>query len=325
MDVLRAVEAVVEQARWAAVEGEAVERLAERIAARDAPPPEWDAGLHPVGRDDAEAATLVLILDALNFCFWPLPGSTAPRWTIRFRGVAYDGYPALAASLRRAVEDGVPLTDPDFLARIDQGDVQRIFLPQPGAQDIPMIEARVANLREVGRVLRDRWNGTFATAIEKSGRSSRALVAEVIDALPSFRDVAQYKGHEVWFLKRAQILIADLHGAFGGLRLGAFDDLDQLTAFADYKVPQMLRQLGVLDYHPELAQAIRRYDLIPPGDEREVEIRAVTVWAVERLRRELARLNRSLHAFEIDWLLWHASQDIPGDAEPYHRTLTIYY
>lgn len=39
----------------------------------------------------------------------------------------------------------------------------------------------------------------------------------------------------VTFYKRAQILIADLWLAFKGKSYGHFEDIDSLTAFADYR------------------------------------------------------------------------------------------
>ena len=53
----------------------------------------------------------------------------------------------------------------------------------------------------------------------------------------NFQDHAIYKGRQVYFYKRAQILIADLYGAFMGKSYGAFSDIDQLTMFPDYRVP----------------------------------------------------------------------------------------
>ncbi len=324
-NILPTIQAVVERARWVTIDDEAVAEVAGRLAAEREPLPDWDGELHPVGRDADETAMLTLVLDALNFCFWPLPGSDGRRWTVEYRGELYDGYMALAVALRKAVESDVPLADPDYLAGLTIEQTAALFAPVAGSQEIPLIEERLANLREVGRALRNRWDGSFVNAIRAAGGSAMTLIDEVADALPSFRDVARYRGSEVQFYKRAQILIADLHGALGGIEFGAFDDLDQLTAFADYKVPQILRQFGILRYHPGLAETIRRYELIPPGDEREIEIRAATVWAVELLCEALTARGRPLRAFELDWLLWNASQRLPDDAEPYHRTLTIYY
>ena len=126
-------------------------------------------------------------------------------------------------------------------------------------------------------------------------------------------------------MKRAQILAADLHGAFDGSGLGRFDDLDQLTAFADYKVPQVLRRLGMLVYDESLSATIERKTLIQPGSTAEIEIRAATIWAVEAIRQALEQMGSRRTAYELDWLLWQAGQTPDGADHPYHRTLTPYY
>ncbi len=76
--------------------------------------------------------------------------------------------------------------------------------------------------------------------------------------------------------------------AFEGKGLGTISDFDQLTAFADYKLPQLLRYQGVMVYIPELAAPVDAYQEIVAGSAPEIEIRAGTVWAVELLRRALA-------------------------------------
>ena len=43
---------------------------------------------------------------------------------------------------------------------------------------------------------------------------------------------------------------------FRGEGWGRFDDIGELTAFADYKLPQVLRELGILSYHPDLAKKL---------------------------------------------------------------------
>ena len=41
-----------------------------------------------------------------------------------------------------------------------------------------------------------------------------------------------------------------------GKGLGAFHDIGELTMFADYRVPVVLRQLDILQYSPELAHKV---------------------------------------------------------------------
>ena len=126
-----------------------------------------------------------------------------------------------------------------------------------GEAEIPMLAERVANLREVGRGLLAA-GGSFAEIVRAAGGSGAALVSEVVRRFPSFNDVAIYDGEPVRLYKRAQILVSDLHGIYAGAGLGAFSDLDRLTAFADYKIPQVLREAGILVYADDLADTIER-------------------------------------------------------------------
>jgi hypothetical protein len=184
---------------------------------------------------------------------------------------------------------------------------------------------RLRNLQELGRVLLDKYNGQASALVAAAGGSAINLVRMLATDFPSFLDRATYHGQAVFFYKRAQLFAADLHGALGGEGLGSFSDMKELTAFADYKLPQVLRHVGVFEYAPGLAGKVDRRIHLDPGSEEEVEIRAGTIWAVELMRREMERLGRDVHASEIDWLLWNLGQDDAFRAKPYHRTVTIFY
>jgi hypothetical protein len=319
LGVLESTRRVVERARQVTIDRAAVDRLSERLAGQGDEAPPWRVWPH-WWEDSDRAANYVLVLDALNFCFWAAPGEA--RWRVQLDGTTLDGYWALAACLRRALDAGVPLLDAAYLVRIDERAIRDLFA---GEATIPLLAERVAHLREVGRGLLDA-GGSFAGLVRAAGGNGEALVSEVVKRFPSFNDVATYDGAPVQFYKRAQILVSDLHGMFMGAGLGAFTDLDRLTAFADYKIPQVLREAGILVYAADLAETIDRQQLIPPGDPREVEIRAATVWGCELLRQSLARVRPGppLRAFEVDWLLWSDAQGRTL-SRPYHRTRTVYY
>lgn len=84
--------------------------------------------------------------------------------------------------------------------------------------------------------------------------------------------------------KRAQIFAADLWGAFKGQGYGEFYDIGSITMFADYIVPAVLQRLGVLKYSSSLANIIETNNEIGSGSEEEVELRACSVYAVEKIR-----------------------------------------
>jgi hypothetical protein len=65
---------------------------------------------------------------------------------------------------------------------------------------------------------------------------------------------------QVFFYKRAQIFVGDVYGAFSGKGLGCFSDIAQLTMFADYRVPVVLRLMGLLQYSTELEQQVSKVE-----------------------------------------------------------------
>lgn len=322
LGVLSGTVPVVRTARFVRLDGAALVTLARHWA--EAPWPD-QAGLDALHFTDGteRTANWVLLLDALNFCFWGEPGE--PRWRVEWRGQTFDGYTALAAALSRAVHGGRPLWDAAYLAELTLEDLLEILRPVAGSPDIPLLEARLSNAREIGRVLLTHYEGQFSQAYEAAGGSAVSLALLLAREFPSFADIAEWQGKRVPFLKRAQICVADLNAAFHGKQWGEFADLTALTAFADYKLPQLLRARNVLAYAPELATKIDTYEPISAGSEEEIEIRAATVWAVELLRRALDQLGISRPASAIDYRLWAESQTHVTGERPYHRTRTIYY
>lgn len=323
LGVLSTTARIVEAARLVELDWDAIERIANTLASGLLAVPPWNDAYH-WSDGGPRTANTTLLLDALNFCFWADPGQE--RWALRYGGAWLGGYWALAAALKRAIEvEQKPLWDAAFLAAISEEAASEIFQP-PGASrgQIPLFEARVAHMREVGRVLLERFDGWFGNAIEQA-RSEAVTVAQLLATeFPSFNDVATYGEWEARFYKRAQILAGDLYGIFGGRGIGAIGGLQRLTAFADYKIPQLLREEGVLRYASELASAIDAREPLAAGSPAEVEIRAATIWGVELLRRELASRGVAARPFEIDWLLWTLAQDRAG-MRPYHRVRTVYY
>jgi hypothetical protein len=332
LGILAGARRVLADATRVRLDPDAVSRVVTTTDLGDEPPP-WDATLHWRGDEDRTVAW-VFVLDTLNFCFWAPGPAPAPRWRVRWQGQRHDGYMALAAALSRAMAEGTPLTDPAWLASCTPAEVEHLLRPDdaPDATTIPLLAERVANLRELGETWQ-RWPEGGPAAgrhpavrmVAAAGGSAVELVRLVTTHLRSFDDVATWRGERVPFHKRAQILVADLAGTFDGEGPGAFRDLAGLTAFADYKVPQVLRQLGILHYDASLAARLARYELIPAGDEDEVAIRAATVWGCELVRQALAATGRDVTAATVDWLLWDAGQRLPRGTEPYHRTPTIYY
>ena len=318
-EVLETTRYVVDQSQLVAIDKEAVSNFVRRIKGESGQKPPWDCHYHFCG-DKADTVSYLLVLDTLNFCFWPSPGE--PLWEIVWESEKVSGYIGLAAALRRAFESGVPLASPDYLIDLTPKTLTGIL----GAhRSLPLLEERVKNLKELGRLLMSRYEGKAIHLVEAAAQSALGLARLLAQQLISYRDVARYRDRTIYFYKRAQIFAADLHGALGGKGWGNFYDIDRLTAFADYKLPQVLRQLGILRYSEALAKKIDHHRPLEAGCSEEVEIRANTVWAVEIIRRTLTKHGENVNASDIDGMLWSLGQKNDYRKKPYHRTRTIFY
>lgn len=158
----------------------------------------------------------------------------------------------------------------------------------------------------------------------------------------NFQDHALYQGQQVCFYKRSQILVADLWGALKG-KPGYedfFPDIGELTTFPDYRVPQILNHLGIMQYSKELQEIIDKRLEIPAGSAEEVgilpffldifgiyqvEIRAFTVETVERLKEMVRKMGCQLNSVEIDWFLWQKGEKVKEKIRNHHRTMSIFY
>lgn len=313
---------VVEHADDVRIDEEKLRDLSQSISRNEQCAPPWNREIHFY---DGTEKTLyyVLILDALNFCFWAEPGS--PRWQVSFKGKTYNGYFALAACLTRVFLAGdYPLWEAAALKNLTEGDLAELLRGSTDAE-IPLMSERLENLREIGGVLLKDFGGSFPAMVEEAKGDVLHFVRSLADHFHSFCDEAWYKEKRVCFYKRAQILACDMAATWAGSGWGSFYNLEKLTAFADYKIPQVLRKLGVLVYSGRLAETVDSRQLIPAGSPQEVEIRACTIWAVERIRRRVHELGKPCTATELDWLLWEWGQHTGADTLPYHLTRTIYY
>jgi len=300
--------------------------------------PAWEDDVFVSHPPEARAAQL-LLFNTINFSYWG-----DPKWTIDLYGRPLDGAWGMLGALARAVDEGFPLFDGATLASISESDGRHILR---GNVEIHMFQERMAIWREVGSVLVAQFDGSFINLLRAAGNDAVALVRLLVTRFPSFNDVATIslpprlagepalslsKGTEggqrrytVAFYKRAQLAAAMLYEAFDGEGPGHLRRVEELTVFADYKLPQVLRRLSILRYAPHLAGQVDRREPLEAGSHEEIEIRAATVWAGELMRRALVTRYPQVTALHVDYWLWHEGQVQGPDIRPYHRTRTIYY
>lgn len=314
--VRESTERVVAQATHVRIDTDAVERLAvklgNKLSGEEQGVVTWDSGdfhyFADVEQDGPLTCQYVFVLDALNFCFWPTENME---------------YEHLARGLKTALLSDPHALDAANLAAVSNETVASWFHPFTP----PQLDERRRKVREVGEVLQHSFDGLALNLIKQSNSSAVEAIRLVLAHFPGFRDHAVYKGEQVHFYKRAQILVGDVWAAYGRRTSGlaSFHDIGKLTMFADYRVPQVLRPEGVMIYSPKLAELVDSKSEIPAGSEMEVEIRAATIQSVEMLHDKMVTQGHHLQVIELDWLLWQIGEDNKKSLQPHHRTWSIYY
>jgi hypothetical protein len=234
----------MDRARSVRIDDEGLAALAENVLRMAPPPPEFDPGHHHV---DGALSTLafILTLNAINF------GSGYFPFLSKRSGLS--GYFTIATNLKErfqaqgpwSVDELVALGPRDCAAVLEQN------LAVPEVAELMGLFATALN--DFGRFVAERHASRFEGVTESAAGSAAALVGDLA-TIPFYRDVARYDDISVAFYKRAQITASDLYVAFEGRRYGAFQDIDQLTIFADNLVPHVLRWKGVLVYTEDLAR-----------------------------------------------------------------------
>ena len=306
---------VAAKAKNVKINGAKLKALAAKFAAADSRVPLWPKKMHLETSNRGALLDYLVILDSLNFCFW----SKKERWRFVYGRKEYNGYFALSLALKKFFEENPEKGNLDYFAEISFGEFKAIL---GGGKNLLFLRKRREIVRAVSRALL-KLGGAEKFILSAGGKLS-VLVPKIADVLPSFNDAVRYRGEKIYFWKRAQILAADIWGAFGGKGIGRFGDPEYLTAFADYKLPQILYFCGVLEYSEKLTRKIEKRKIIPAGSEEETEIRAATVRAVELLAGELRRRGRKINPFQVDWILWDKSQKNKMTL-PYHLTKTWFY
>jgi hypothetical protein len=263
-----------------------------------------------------ETATFLLTLDAINF------GSGYFPHLERIEGLS--GYFTVAHHLTTYFRENAPVSASELVS-LTAGDCARIFgqsMDDPDCAELMGLFAGALN--EFGTFVDRRYADSVPQLVDDAGRSAAKLVT-ILTEMPSFRDMESYGGLEVAFLKRAQLAVSDLNVAFGGTEWGAFDDLSELTIFADNTVPHVLQVDGVLRYTPELSERIQRGEQLVAGSGEEVEIRACAITACERIAALIRRGDATFLTRDLDYVLWNRGQLPRYRATPSHRARTIFY
>lgn len=306
---------VMEYASDVKIDYEAMKTLAPKIQER------FERGFDSV--EDAFGSTdnldddinLIYFETAANFCFWSQHPEN--KWKINGTG----GWYGLKTAFNNALAHGEKVYDARFMSQLTLQQAAAIFKGDNESR-IPLLEQRVNNIIEAANFLLKHHDGSAHNFLRSCDFDAPTITREITKACASYRDGAWYQGRWVWILKRAQILPNDLAQLSQKYTQFSIKNTDQLTIFADYRLPQILRHYGVLAYSEKLASLIDTKHLLPSGSREEIEIRMGTILACDKLAEHC-----SMSVADTDVSLWLISQDMRDNPslKPHHLTISHYY
>lgn len=253
-----------------------------------------------------EIVNFLLIYHTIgDYCFWG-----DPKWTIKTdEGIELDGSMAMMYLIikRYKEEKSFEMSMLTFSTWLD------------GNVEIPLLKERYDCLCELNRYLNN-LKSDFYDEI-KDFKEDISLLDYIINHFSYFDDESIYNGDKVYFYKRAQLLTSDiLHVREMVEKVKV--DYSHLVGCADYKIPQVMRNLGMLEYSDELAKLVDNKVNLKYGSEMEVEIRANDLVVIDYIAK---KLNNKVSRMDINDYIWLLGQNKSKNDKPYHRTLTIYY
>lgn len=255
----------------------------------------------------------LILCESLNFCYW----DSDIKWKIEYKDEWYSGSFGLFYAISKAIKNGYNLLNIEYLENITIEELDEIF---KGTTSIPLLKERFEIIKQLVSEYKQISNITQSM----SANSDIELLNNIVNHFSNFRDISLYKGREIYFFKRAILLVGDLILNNSFISKSVKND-DNMTGCADYKIPQVLRHLGILEYSDDLTTLIDERQEIQHDSEMEVEIRANMLYAIELIKEKLHQNGIDMNSVQIDNALWLLSKNKEFKDKPHHLTKTIYY
>ncbi len=188
-----------------------------------------------------------------------------------------------------------------------------------GNVEIPLLKERYDCLTKMNKYL-DSIGRDFYDEI-KDMKNDIELLDYLVNTFEYFRDESMYEGKRIYFYKRAQLITSDiLH--VRRLVEGVDVDYSNLLGCADYKIPQVMNSLGILEYSDEVNKMLEEKIEVEKDSSIEVEIRANDLVVIDYIYK---KLDGKVTRMDINDCIWLLGQDKRRMTKNYHRTRTICY
>lgn len=266
--------------------------------------------------DIEELILFVLSIDSVNFCFWPYESINKDEYE----------YDNLVKGFRDQLSIYSTANNVGFYTskNLINLKIQNLIDLNIFPKYFPLLDERTRSLNELGYFVKYILKDKPSNLLNLANNNCLDIAELLIKEISTFRDESFYKGKQVFLYKRAQIASADLYSSLKEKNINLINS-DKLTMFPDYRVPQILNELEILEYNKNLKEKINNKEIINANSEQEIEIRLITVYVVELIKKALLNKNINLKSIEIDYMLWNEGEKLRNSIVNHHRTLTIFY
>ena len=318
--VLSSIQPVIDNLRYISIDFEKLSKESIKFAG-------YDFGIKQDSSllDDVDSfIRKTMLINTLNFAFTDFETST--KYALKEDKSTLSDTDAMVHQINLAISNGVPILDGSFMAEISHEIFQDLFSANI---PMPMIKEKVDVLNQTGKTLVKHYEGDWINFINDGPRKLYAdgegLIERLICNFSRFDDFSLFEDNKIYFLKLAQLAFWGLHRELSGLQLFHIEDMENMTAFADYILPVALEHLEITKYVPELKKQIQDGKLIQKDSIEEIELRATTIFVTAKMS-EIINENRiddeKILIPQLDFKLW---TEYHGDEKPHHLTKTIMY
>jgi len=311
-EVLNLAKQFTENFRYVTIDPKKLKEVAQVIKQNLPPEKSWGSPKIPMPYSAvSEKPSIILyelIANSINYAYWYGKADIRPNGSD-----ANKMYKTLTETFNVITPPIGTLTDVYCRSIINE------FICRLSLERFPMMNERAANLSELKSSLYAIY-ATFSNeqpcgarifcedmgkSIDQGTATLDGWMAKLIGIFPGY-------GNDM-FLKRASLFFMMLYRKMGWFK----EDMKNLHIPADYQIPKILRYLGVIKYGPQLADDVRDGVLIPAGSRQEIEIRAATIVAAQKISEEA-----NITTVQIDDYLW-LNRKMTTD--PFHLTYTTDY
>ena len=265
-----------------------------------------------------------MLINTLNFAFTDFESQI--KYALNVGNNTFSDTDAMVYQIDQAVEVGIDFYDGHYLRDITETTFKSIFRANI---EMPMSKEKTDVLNQVGEILVQEYKGDWLNFV-KSGpkklyQNGEGLIERLVSQFERFKDTSIYSGEEVHFLKLAQLAFWGIHRELGKYGDFYIEDMENMTAFADYIVPVALEKMKIITYSEKLKNKIEQGVLIESDSIEEIEIRAATLFVTAQLTEEINKLKLDEEKIiipQLDFKLW---TDFHANKSPHHLTKTIMY